>query len=282
MYVIQQWGKNLSISGQENLHEVLIDVRELSCCLEGSLILDKISFKLYKGDNLLVIGPNGAGKTTLLRCLLGLIPICGGEIFLNGKSIRQITPKQRARLLAYLPQKLSSSGGFNVEEFVKMSRYSHKSIFRTADNMDIQALENAIKLSACAPFLKRNLDTLSGGETQQVLLAAALAQEAGVILLDEPGSSLDPRQRVILLERLEIARKESSLSFLHVTHNIQETMLPGTKILALKNGQVFFTMNSADLSASNRLADLYGINFSEMKHPITGNRLFVSGGKIDE
>ncbi len=173
----------------------------LRVALDGRPVLHDLSFVVEEGQWVALVGPNGSGKTTLLRTLGGLLPHAG-TLTLDGRPVRAWTPRDLARRLAFVRQSPALGFDFTVEEFVLLGRAPHRGWlegFASADRAQARAALAALDLS---DFAGRSLATLSGGEQQRVQLAQALAQEAGVLLLDEPTAHLDVHHQFEGMDRV--------------------------------------------------------------------------------
>ncbi|MDX9979273.1 MAG: ABC transporter ATP-binding protein [Lentisphaeria bacterium] len=248
----------------------MIEVRGLACSRNGRRILRGISFTVADGEFLAIIGPNGAGKTTLLKCLLQLVPGWEGDILLSGTPIRSLTSRQLARQLAYVPQIPRSDTPYGVREFVLMGRYACHSPLASPGRSDHLAADRALDLAGIGELAERTLDTLSGGERQRAYIAAALAQEAPVLLHDEPSSQLDPRHRHevgLLLRRLQTER---GLTIVLVSHDLNEASQRADRILALRDGQVARLGPPEQIMTADELGRIFATRFALVPHPRTG------------
>ena len=206
-------------------------------CHTGSFQLGPVDFHLPPASCLALVGPNGSGKSTLLRALSGLVPSTG-EILLDEHALGGMGTRQRARAMCLLPQQEEGGSAFCVEDYVLLGRHAHVGLFGHYSSHDRAVAVDAMERTGCLPWRARRLDTLSGGERQLVRLAAALAQEARILLLDEPGTFLDPGQRRRLWERLQAARRDRGLGLVLVTHDVNEALEHGDQVLALEQGRV--------------------------------------------
>lgn len=158
--------------------------------------------ELREGELLVVLGPNGSGKSTLLRCLAGLEVPLAGSVELMGEPVLATEVRERARRVAVVPQYLPGLPGVDVHDFVLGGRYAWLRPWRGPARDDLDAVAAALRSADAAELGARGLDELSGGQRQRVLIARALAQEARVLLVDEPTSSLDPEHQVAVFELL--------------------------------------------------------------------------------
>ncbi len=173
----------------------------LHVALGGTPILHDLSFEVEAGRWVGLIGPNGSGKTTLMRTLAGLLPY-SGALALDGRPVREWKPRDLARRLAFVRQSPSLAFEFTVEEFVLLGRAPHHGWLEGFTADDHRHARVALAELDLGDFADRSLGTLSGGERQRVLLAQALAQEAGVLLLDEPTAHLDVHHQFDGMDRV--------------------------------------------------------------------------------
>lgn len=218
----------------------ILSVEQLGLRLSGTVILDAVSFAVEPGEYVSVVGPNGAGKTSLIKCLCGIYPPRAGSIRLMNRDAATILPRERARMLSYVPQAEGRVFPFTAEEFVLLSRYPHLSPFTTVTPADRAAADTALQQTGTQKFRHRKLGTLSGGERQMVFIAAALAQEAPILLLDEPASFLDYRHQSEVAQLLIRLNREAGRTILTVSHNLNTAARSSSRILALKQGKPVF------------------------------------------
>jgi iron complex transport system ATP-binding protein len=213
----------------------MLDVRELAFGFGARRVGEGVTFLLAPGETLAVLGGNGAGKTTLFRTLLGLLPPQGGNIAVGGKALAALAPSERARRLAYVPQQHVPAFGFSVLEAVLMGRASRLSAFARPGAVDKSAAFEALGRLGISALASRPVTELSGGERQLVLVARALAQEAPVLILDEPTASLDFGNRARVLGEIDRLRG-SGLTIVFSTHEPDHALAHADRALLLADG----------------------------------------------
>ncbi|HNT29225.1 MAG TPA: ABC transporter ATP-binding protein [bacterium] len=251
---------------------VLLTAQGLNVSIGSAAILHDISLELPEHGILSVIGPNGAGKSTLLKCLAGLLAPTAGRVELAGKEIGTLSGRDRAKMIAVVPQEANFTVPFTVAAFIELARYPHRGSFSPLTAADRTAIGQAVAVTGIAPLLPRTVTTLSGGEKRLVLIAAALAQESPLLLLDEPTAALDPAHRAALLRLLKKAHGELGRTIVLVTHEVNDALFLGGNVLGLKKGRVSLPMIAVDALALPALGALFDIPFAHWQDP-AGRRL---------
>ena len=252
----------------------IIEVGNFSISLGGRRILQDVSLSVGAGDYVSIVGENGAGKTTLLKCIIRIHKGGTGSIAVDGAPISGYRQSDLAKVVSYVPQ----AGGrvvhaFSVHDFVMMGRYPYVSAFSAPTPSDNKAVEEALSVTETADLANRSLGTLSGGERQKVFIAAAIAQEAKVLLLDEPTTFLDPRHQAEVHTLLGHLNMDHGVTIVSVTHDINSAALTSQQVIALKRGIVVFDGASEDFMSESVLQATYGKPFSFLAHPETGQRI---------
>ena len=248
----------------------LVEVREFSLELGGKHILRKVSLSVADGEYVSIIGPNGAGKTTLLKCIMRILAGGTGDIRVAGRPIGSYTQRELARVVSYVPQADGRLLPFTVREFVMMGRYPHLSPFSVTAPEDEAAVDRAMEMTGSSDFADRPLDTLSGGERQGALVAAALAQGARLLLLDEPATFLDPSHEAAMARLLRRANREGGVTIVAVTHDVNAAALRSDRVVALKEGAVVFAGTGRELMTDEALGLVYDKRFLMVEHPTAG------------
>lgn len=190
---------------------------KLSLAYGSTIVLDGID--LQTKGNFSILGANGSGKSTLAKALCGLIPY-EGSILIDEQELRGMEPKERAKKIAYIPSKMQSFEQFtSVEEFVLLGRYPYKSSFKDYCDDDKKRVKEILEELNISSLAESNLDALSSGQQQLVLISQALAQESDYIIFDEPTANLDPRNTQLFLQEFKKLRQNHTTVL--ITHDIQ-------------------------------------------------------------
>lgn len=237
----------------------IVKISNLSTLYGQKPILKGLDLDIQQGDVHLIIGPNGAGKTTLLRAVLAMIPLSCGSIEIEGLDSQRLSARERARLIGYVPQTLELSFSMDVWSFMELARFA----FDDTPSERVGAIQDAMRVTQTEHLRDSFFNELSGGERQRVLLASALAQKPKVLVLDEPGSSLDPGHRLELVRLLRQLHHLEGLTILLVTHDWNAYMALAPKITAIKRGRLAFQCASVELK--DRLPELFECEFRHVK-----------------
>lgn len=200
--------------------------------------LAQVSLDASGGEFHAVLGPNGSGKTTLLRVALGTLPPAAGSAAILGRPARSWPRKELARLVGVVPQREDNLFPQRVRETVLLGRYPHLSLWGAERPEDHAAVERALDACDVRPLAERWVWTLSGGEYQRVRLARALAQEPRLLVLDEPGVSLDVRHEMELFELLRGLVDRSGLAVVMITHHVNLAARFADRVLLLAEGRM--------------------------------------------
>ena len=214
-----------------------IELLTVTVELDGSPVVREVSCAAAPGGWLSLLGPNGAGKSTLLRATAGLVPY-RGTIRLDGTDIRSLKPRERARLMAYVPQEPVLPPDLTVAEYVLLGRTPHLSYLAVPGRRDRDRAAAAMERLDVAAFAARRLARLSGGERQRVVLARALAADPAVLLLDEPTSMLDVGHQQQVLELIDALRAGHGLTVLSTLHDLTAAGQYADHLVLLDHGRV--------------------------------------------
>lgn len=255
-----------------------IQITNLSVSLAGNPILYDISLDITEGEYVSIIGPNGAGKTTLIQCMAGIHTNWVGSIRIGGKSFHDLPGKQLAKLQSYVPQAEGRSNPLTVEEFVATGRYPHLSAFTSMRKEDFDAVDRELNRAGLLALRKRQMSSLSGGERQMAFIAAALAQETSIILLDEPSTFLDYRHQADVAAILRSACSENGMTVVAVHHDINIAAACSNRIHAIKDGKVVCSGTPETIADSRTLESIFDTPFICTPSPNRPLPFIESGG----
>jgi iron complex transport system ATP-binding protein len=235
----------------------MLSVNELSFFYHPDrVILKDISFELNNRDILCLLGPNGTGKTTLLRCILSLNKMKSGRVLINGKDLTTASAKKRAELMAYVPQATTVTFPYSAEEIVLMGRVSHLALGGRPSKKDRKIAEEAMERLGIAHMCSYQFNEMSGGEKQMVLLARALAQQAKILIMDEPTANLDYCNQVKMLQVIK-ALATQGYSILMTSHFPDHAFLACSKTVLMRDGVIMAQGCPEDIVTTENLTKLY-------------------------
>jgi len=203
----------------------LLEFTGVSFSYEERSVLEEVSFCVEEGECGALIGPNGIGKTTLLRLASGILACSEGTVSLAGRSVNTLRRGEAARVVALVPQRFEVPFDFTVEQIVEQGRTPYLGVFGGFKHRDHRAVERALHLADIVSLRRRIFNELSGGERQRVKIALGLAQEPGLLLLDEPTQSLDLGRQLELLGLIR-ALSDEGVTILAAMHDLQ--LIEGT------------------------------------------------------
>ena len=225
----------------------------------GKPVLADVSLRAEAGQLLCLLGPNGSGKTTLLRCLLGQLRPKGGTITLDDRDLADYSPKALARRLAYVPQVAVSAFDFTVTELVLMGRFAHTGLLGLPGPSDRAVARQAMIMTETLELASRTLGELSGGEAQRVMIARALAQQPGVMLLDEPTSQLDIRNQLMIYTMMRRLAHDWPMAIVCVSHDVNLAGRFADRLVLIRDGQVAAAGSSDQVIREDVLERVYDV-----------------------
>jgi iron complex transport system ATP-binding protein len=234
----------------------MIELRALTIRFDGTEAVRDLSLEVGAEEWLMLIGPNGAGKTSVLRALCGLLPF-RGEALLGGRDVRELGRRELARLIAFVPQNPVTPPELTVGEYALLGRTPHLGYLASEGRRDRQAAARALERLDLLPFAERGLGSLSGGELQRAVLARALAQEAPVLLLDEPTTSLDLGRQQQVLELVDSLRGDG-LTVVSTMHDLTLAGQFADRLVLLDRGAIVAEGEPDEVLSAANLAAYYG------------------------
>jgi iron complex transport system ATP-binding protein len=229
-------------------------------------ILKGINFGISEGQMTTILGPNGSGKTTLFKCITGLWHPRHGSIFFGTQDLTKLPYIRKARIIAVVPQEHEPPFPYTVADVVLMGRVSHVSLFSAPSKRDHLGSEAAIEKLGIGHLRDRAYTKLSGGERQLVLIARALAQEAPILILDEPTSHLDFRNQILILSKVREIVRQKGLTVLMTLHDPNLAMQFSDHVVMINNGGILADDLPQTVLTRENLFAMYGIGVSVISH----------------
>ncbi len=236
-----------------------IEVKNLSLFYVNRQVLHDISFSVEKGTLLSVLGHNGAGKSSLFRCILGLEKSYTGQVFIDGANTRSLSTKEMAKHIAYIPQSSSPAFNYSAFDIVLMGTTSSLRGLDNPKKEDCERVWSALDKLGICHLASRCYHRLSGGEQQLVLIARALSQNAGILMLDEPAASLDFGNQLMLMRHArELA--DEGYTVIQTTHNPEQSYMFSDRIICIGGGRILRDGRPKDILDITTVRELYGEN----------------------
>ncbi len=246
--------------------KIIIMVKDLSYSYDGVKALDKVSFEAREGEILTILGSNGAGKTTLLKCLLRILKPYGA-IYIDGKNINNISNKELATLVGYVPQTHSSIFAYRIIDYVLMGRAPYHSMFSMPSKKEYEKALHLLEMLGIKELADRTIAEISGGQFQLVLIARALMQEAKILLLDEPTAHLDTSNKLKVLSIIKkLVRNGVIKAVIMTLHDPLLAALYSDKIILLRDGKLLAYGSPDEVLTHENLLLLYGIEFDRIQY----------------
>ena len=249
----------------------------LDVTLSGRTVLDGISATLRPGRITVILGPNGAGKSSLVKAAAALIEPVAGSVRLGSRDIATLDPRERARVIGYLPQDASVHWNVAASEIVMLGRVPHRTPFAGPGAADIDAVARAMTATGTTHLADRPVHELSGGERARVLLARVLAGEPRWLLADEPLASLDPAHQLDILDRLaDVARRGAGVAI--VLHDLLHAGRVADDVILLKEGRLLAEGPAAAVLTPDTLRTAFDLEVS-VSQDAGGGLLCLAGGR---
>jgi iron complex transport system ATP-binding protein len=244
-----------------------IECRDVAVDIDGHRILEDVSLQVRPGEWVCVLGPNGAGKTTLLHAIAGLVPIASGAISVGDQPLHARRGRARARLVALVPQVPIVPPGVHVLDYVMLGRTPHIALLASEGADDVAASWDALAALDLSDLAGRAVDSLSGGERQRALIGRALAQDAPIMLLDEPTTSLDIGHQQDVLDLVDRLRTGRGLTVLSTMHELTLAGQYADRLVLLRDSRVVAEGRPDDVLTTENLSRHYGARVTVIEGP---------------
>jgi iron complex transport system ATP-binding protein len=242
-------------------------------------VVDELSVAVPTGRITVIVGANACGKSTLLRGMARLLSPSSGSVYLDGKDIHALPTKAVAAKLALLPQAPVAPDGIRVADLVGRGRYPHQGWFRRWSASDDDAVARALEATGTLDVAERPVDELSGGQRQRVWIAMALAQETGLLLLDEPTTFLDVSHQVELLDLLTDLNRRAGTTIVLVLHELNLACRYADHLIAMKDGAIVAEGAPAAAVTEEMVTEVFGMPCQVVPDPVSGTPMVVPIGR---
>ena len=216
----------------------MIELKKISAGYFTKTVLSGINLSVAKGSFTGIIGKNGAGKSTLLKVLCGILKPFAGSVTVCGKNISSFSKNELSRAVAFMPQSVDTAFPFTVEDFVLLGRYPYMNMFKIPSKKDYDAVRETLSVAGISGFAKRNINELSGGEKQRVLIAQTIAQGSDIIVFDEPTSHLDIGSQNDILELLSLLNEKHGKTIITTLHDLNAAGEFCSEIILMREGGI--------------------------------------------
>ena len=237
----------------------------------GEPVVGDVDLTMEAGRVTVLVGANGCGKSTLLRTMAALQPALSGQVLVDGASTADLSRRELARRLAFLPQQPLVPAGVTVDELVRHGRYAHSGAFARHSAEDREAVDWAMDVADAASLSSRRLDELSGGERQRAWLATVLAQRAKVLLLDEPTTYLDLKHQYEVLGLVRRLADEYGIACGLVLHDLGQAAGYADKVAVVAEGRVIASGAPAEVVTDATVARAFDLSVAILRDPDTGH-----------
>ncbi|GLR12182.1 iron ABC transporter ATP-binding protein [Chitinimonas prasina] len=244
------------------------------------VICPQLDVRIPDGSFTVIVGPNGCGKSTLLRSLCRLITPQAGQVYLDGKQIRDYPARTVAQQLGLLPQSATAPDGISVLDLVSRGRYPHQSLLRQWSPQDEIAVQTAMQATGVADLAGRAVDELSGGQRQRVWVAMALAQETPLLLLDEPTTYLDIAHQIELLELFRHLNRHNGRTLIAVLHDLNHACRYATHLIAMREGRIVAEGAPGKVVTADMVQQVFGLPCLVMADPVSHTPMVIPRGKV--
>jgi len=242
---------------------------------DGPLVVDGVTLRLADGALAGILGPNGSGKTTLLRLLSGTRKPSTGRVLLDGQPLARLSRRDIARRIAVVPQETELAFEYSAIEIVLMGRHPHLGVFTVEGPDDIRIARESLTATGTAHLADRPFHELSGGEKQRVVIAAALAQSAGLLLLDEPTASLDLGYQLEVSTLLQTLNRDHGVTMAISTHDLNLAASICRELILMRDGRVLAMGPTTEVLTPENVQRLYDVEADVQVHGETGHMTVV-------
>lgn len=259
--------------------ETALKVEDLHAGYAESAVLEGLDLRIPRGRVTAIVGANACGKSTLLRAMSRLLAPRAGRVLLDGAEIHRLPPRKLAQQLGLLPQSPIAPEGIAVHELIARGRHPHQGLFGRWTRADEEAVTEAMRITGTAPLAERLVEDLSGGQRQRVWIAMALAQQTGVLLLDEPTTFLDINHQIEVLDLLTDLNRTRQTTVVMVLHDLNLAARYADLLVAVAGGRIHAAGTPQQVLTEAILAEVFGLKARVTSDPVTGKPMMIPLGR---
>ncbi|CDN42127.1 hypothetical protein BN871_AV_00150 [Paenibacillus sp. P22] len=263
------------MTGRRQSKMGMLEAKGLALSYGGAHVFENLDLTLPEGKVTVFIGSNGCGKSTLLRSMARLLKPQQGSVVIDGSDISRMSTKEVARKLAILPQGPQAPEGLSVLQLVKQGRYPYQSWLQQWSGEDEAAVAKALEATGMSELSERSVDSLSGGQRQRAWIAMTLAQQTGIILLDEPTTYLDLTHQIEVLDLLDELNASEKRTVVMVLHDINLACRYADHIVAIKEGSIYAQGAPEQVVSSAMIEEVFGLRCDIMADPLHGTPMCI-------
>ncbi|MEU6126801.1 ABC transporter ATP-binding protein [Streptomyces sp. NPDC047123] len=249
----------------------------LTLAYDDRTVVDRLDLAVPDGRVTVLVGPNACGKSTTLRALGRLLKPRSGSVLLDGRSLAELPTRQVARQIGLLPQTPVAPEAITVADLVARGRQPHQRWWQQWSDADERAVTEAIARTDVTALAERPVDELSGGQRQRVWIAMALAQDTGLLLLDEPTTYLDISHQVEVLDLVRRLNHDRGRTVVLVLHDLNQAARYADHLVAMQHGEVVAEGPPAEIVTEDLVRRVFGLACVVVPDPVTGSPLVVPG-----
>jgi len=252
-----------------------IETHDLGWKYGDRQILSDISLTIKRGCFYSIIGPNGSGKTTLLRNIAKSLEPKSGSVFVENSDVTKLSSRSMAKRLSVVPQNTNIEFEFTVTDIVLMGRSPYIGRFESESSQDIEIAESAMRATNTWHLKDKRITEISGGERQRVIVARALAQDTGIMLLDEPVSQLDIHHQIEIMETIQKLIKNRKITAVSVMHDLNLAAQYSDHIILIDEGRIVCQGRAHEVITEENIKRVYKLDSYIMDNPVTGKPYII-------
>lgn len=252
-----------------------LHAQEVTLSYDSRLVAEGLDVRIPHGEITVIIGPNACGKSTLLRALSRLLTPSHGRVLLGDQDVRTLAPKELARRLGLLPQTSTAPFGITVADLVGRGRFPHQRMLQQWSAEDETAVRRAMSATGIADLADRAVEELSGGQRQRVWIALLLAQDAPLMLLDEPTTFLDIAHQLDVLELCRRLNRDEGRTMVLVLHDLNQAARYADHLIVLKDGALAAAGPPREILTERLVEDVFGLTSRIVPDPVFASPMVI-------